>query len=84
MWTQDLPLEVDAAAPRGRRFRDLAAELLRAASRLLDGLAARLDWVAHAPDTDPVLEFYADAGAPEGALYVDGQLVGHLTGVTRL
>jgi hypothetical protein len=31
-----------------------------------------------------VLEFYAEAGAPEGALYVDGQLVGHLPGVTRL
>ncbi len=84
MWTQDLPLDVDAAAPRERRVRDLAADLLRAASRLLDGLAARLDWVAQAPDTDPVLEFYADAGAPEGALYVDGQLVGHLTGVSRL
>lgn len=31
-----------------------------------------------------VLEFYAEAGAPEGALYVDGQLVGHVSGVTRL
>jgi hypothetical protein len=31
-----------------------------------------------------VLEFHADAGAPEGALYVDGQLVGHVLGVTRL
>lgn len=30
------------------------------------------------------LEFYAEAGAPEGALYVDGQLVGTLPGVTRL
>lgn len=32
----------------------------------------------------PVLEFYAEAGAPEGALYVDGRLVGHLPGVNRL
>ena len=32
----------------------------------------------------PVLEFYAEAGAPEGALYVDGCLVGHLPGVNRL
>ena len=31
-----------------------------------------------------VLEFYAEAGAPEGALYLDGQLVGYLPGVTRL
>lgn len=29
-------------------------------------------------------EFHAEAGAPEGALYVDGRLVGHLIGVTRL
>jgi hypothetical protein len=83
MWTQD----VEHALPRERRFADLAADVLRAASRLLDGLAARLDWVpdAHlAAASEPVLEFHADAGAPEGALYVDGVLVGHLTGVNRL
>lgn len=28
--------------------------------------------------------FHAEAGAPEGALYVDGQRVGVLPGVTRL
>jgi hypothetical protein len=33
---------------------------------------------------DPVLEFYAEAGAPEGALYVDGRLVARLPGVQRL
>ena len=32
----------------------------------------------------PVLEFHAEAGAPEGALYVNGRLVGHLEGVRRL
>lgn len=37
--------------------------------------------VRRAPE---VLEFYADAGAPEGALYLDGQLVGYLPGVKRL
>ena len=31
-----------------------------------------------------VLEFHADAGAPEGALYVDGKLIGWLSGVKRL
>ncbi|MDP3612921.1 MAG: aconitase family protein, partial [Rubrivivax sp.] len=31
-----------------------------------------------------VLEFHGDAAAPEGALYVNGQLVGHLLGVNRL
>lgn len=30
------------------------------------------------------LEFYAEAGAPEGALYVDGQLTAQLDGVRRL
>ena len=33
---------------------------------------------------DPVLEFHGDAAAPEGALYVNGQLVGHVLGVSRL
>jgi hypothetical protein len=80
MWTQ----EVEHDLPRERRFSDLTADVLRAASRLLDGLAARLDWVPQAPVRESVLEFHADAGAPEGALYVDGVLVGHLTGVTRL
>jgi hypothetical protein len=32
----------------------------------------------------PVLEFYADAAAPEGTLYLNGQLVGTLHGVKRL
>ncbi|WP_235001991.1 hypothetical protein [Rhizobacter sp. OV335] len=37
-----------------------------------------------APPLPPVLEFYAQAGAPEGALYMDGELVGWVPGVTRL
>jgi hypothetical protein len=32
----------------------------------------------------PQLEFYAEAGAPEGALYLDGELVGWVGGVRRL
>ncbi|MEJ6004089.1 hypothetical protein WG899_00880 [Paucibacter sp. AS339] len=32
----------------------------------------------------PELEFYAEAGAPEGALYADGLRVGSLPGVKRL
>ncbi|MDZ7812130.1 MAG: hypothetical protein U5L74_03040 [Ideonella sp.] len=36
--------------------------------------------VAH---TDPIWEFHAEAAAPEGALYVNGELVGHV-GVKRL
>ncbi len=57
---------------------------LRQASRALARLAHRLGRVPRAPAAERVFEFYAEAGAPEGALYVDGQLVGHLPGVTRL
>jgi hypothetical protein len=31
-----------------------------------------------------MVEFHAEAGAPEGALYVNGRLVGRIEGVTRL
>lgn len=68
-------------APRG--LRALAAAVLLAASRALDGLAQRLA-LAPPASSEAVIEFHAEAGAPEGALYVDGQLVGHLSGVTRL
>jgi hypothetical protein len=62
-----------------------AAQALRALSRLFDSMALRLSFTPAA--TKPgqaVLEFHADAGAPEGALYVNGQLVGHVMGVKRL
>jgi len=71
-------------APEERRARGAAAALLRALSRLLDTLAERVALVEPAPITEPVLEYHADAGAPEGALYVNGRLVGHVLGVTRL
>jgi hypothetical protein len=62
-----------------------AAAALRAASRALVRVARRLGRERPvAAERDPVYEFYAEAGAPEGALYVDGQLVGHLHGVNRL
>jgi len=74
------------AAPELRRARELAAALLRAAGALLDRLALRLAEVevAAAELAEPVLEYHAEAGAPEGALYVNGQLVGHVVGVSRL
>ena len=78
----DLPF--DALAPEERRARTVAATLLRAASRMLDALAERLALVEARVAVDPVLEFHGDAAAPEGALYVNGQLVGHVLGVTRL
>lgn len=63
--------------------------LRRWAARLLRRLGARLCQAArhlsHAapvrrsvPMTLPRLEFHAEAGAPEGALYVDGDYVGRL------
>jgi len=79
-------LSPSLAAPRGSTWRPLAATLLRQASRVLARLARRLAVARTATHSqpDPTLEFYAEAGAPEGALYLDGQLVGHLPGVTRL
>lgn len=74
-----------AAQPR---LAPLAARALAAASRLLDRLAARLDAASAARpaivELVPLLEFHAEAGAPEGALYFDGELIGTLPGVTRL
>ena len=74
------------AAPRGHPLRQLAASSLRQASRLLARLARKLAirQAAHAGKRPPELEFYAESGAPEGALYLDGELVGHLPGITRL
>ncbi|HLL10935.1 MAG TPA: hypothetical protein VK570_07750 [Rubrivivax sp.] len=78
-------LPLDAAAPADRRTRDLAAALLRIASRALDALASRLAFVeARQAPSEPLYEYHAEAGAPEGALYVNGDLVGHVMGVTRL
>jgi len=68
-----------------RRPRLVVAVVLRAASALLARLARQI--VQRPAQPDPlalVLEFYAEAGAPEGALYADGKLVGFVSGVTRL
>lgn len=74
------------AAPVHSPARQLAARVLRQSSRWLARLARQMALRhRHAPGRHvPELEFYAEAGAPEGALYLDGQLVGHLPGVTRL
>jgi hypothetical protein len=66
------------------RARAVAARFLRAASRAFHSLAERLAVVDQQPLAEPVFEFHGEAGAPEGALYVDGQLVGHVLGVNRL
>ncbi len=83
MILREPPLYDDARA-EPRRLRDAAAELLRAASRALDRLALRLALVEPLAVSEPLFEYHADAGAPEGALYVNGLLVGRLEGVNRL
>lgn len=74
------------AAPRGSLMRRGAAIALRSASRTLARLSRRMRVTPAGQHMQraPELEFYAEAGAPEGALYVDGQYVGHVPGVTRL
>ena len=73
--------------PTGSAGRLALAHAAQAAARVLQALAERLaprEPRASAALTLPRLEFHADAGAPEGALYVDGVLFGHLPGVQRL
>lgn len=80
------PLLMPLLAPAAGTVR-IAAVMLLSASHRLQRLACRLaDGSARSavPAPSPVLEFHAEAGAPEGALYVDGVLVGHLRGVYRL
>lgn len=74
------------AAPRGHPWRHLAAVALRCASLGLARLARRLSLARapYRPQPVPELEFYAEAGAPEGALYLNGEYIGSLPGVSRL
>lgn len=66
------------------RPRSPAAAVLRASSLVLARLARRLEaraWTAHRSarsGPEPLFEFHAESGAPEGALFVDGRLIGHL------
>ena len=76
-WSSDRAPAADAA-------RDLAAQWLRHASGVLARLAADLGRASPASRGEPRFEYHAEAGAPEGALYVDGRLVGWIAGVRRL
>lgn len=74
-------------AARGPSIRRLLATVLRAASRSLARLSRQLSATERSRERivgEQVFEFYAEAGAPEGALYLNGQLIGYLPGVTRL
>jgi hypothetical protein len=68
----------------GRTLRRAAASALHGAGRWLDRWASALEVTVEAAATTPVLEFHAEAGAPEGALFVDGVRVGVIHGVRRL
>jgi hypothetical protein len=81
------------ARPLSYGWRYAVADLLRVASFLLARAARRLRTAEAAAQASaiprglPVVEFsciHHDAGAPEGALYVDGELVAILPGVIRL
>lgn len=78
-------LEPVAAHPVYRLCR-ASARCLRASSVLMSRWARRFRGQAGSgrPSADPVFEFHAEAGAPEGALFVDGMRVGTLDGVRRL
>lgn len=81
MLSKQVFFDVPARSPS----RLLAAAVLHACSKALGQLARRLLHVERTVRrADPVFEFYAESGAPEGALYVDGKLAGRLEGVSRL
>lgn len=79
-WTLEPPTR-----PWSERWRKGVARRLRRVGAQLAWLARRWGPATQAaPTRAPVFEFYAEAGAPEGALFVDGERVGVLDGVTRL
>lgn len=87
----------ESAPPLMATLLNIAAAVLRKASDLLESRAARVALAAQAEAIAAAeellaagvehVEFHAysrDAGAPEGALYVNGELVGFVSGVSRL
>ena len=86
--TTNLPW-ADAARPLSSTLLRLLSALLHAASQHAARAAERAAAAAEAAATPAIEtvefhELHRDAGAPEGALYVNGQLVAILPGVTRL
>ena len=79
------PGAFEAPRPAHEAARRAVAAGLRSTSAALARLSRRLaPSVSRAARPVPQLEFYAEAGAPEGALYLDGQFVGWVPGVNRL
>ena len=76
--------EYSSAHGLERKLRHAVAAVLRGASRLLSRMARRVATTPSRTTASGHLEFYSEAGAPGGAVYVNGLLVGYLTGVKRL
>ncbi|AMO22841.1 hypothetical protein GCM10027034_33220 [Ramlibacter solisilvae] len=79
--------EANTARPLSATLLYLVAAALRAASELASRRAQALSEVRDEAAMATTVEFHAlhrEAGAPEGALYVDGVLVGVIEGVKRL
>lgn len=79
----------DVARPLSAALVQLLAAALQAGGDVLTRAATRLHAAQASSAVPPVqtVEFHAfhrDAGAPEGALYVNGELVGIIDGVSRL
>ena len=78
----------DVAQPWSRVLVQVLAVVLNAAGKALTHAAVKMyEAQAVRRPAVEVVEFhpiYRDAGAPEGALYVNGELVGTIEGVTRL
>ena len=86
--TKTLPwAAADVARPVSAALLYFVAATLQTASTLLTRLAVRVSEAEAARPPVQFVEFHAvyrDSGAPEGALYVNGELVGMIEGVTRL
>jgi hypothetical protein len=92
-----MPWGASNSIPLSATALNLVARALRTVSELLESRAARLAEAAMAEAQDAAdellrasvetVEFhplFRDSGAPEGALYINGRLVGVISGVDRL
>ena len=86
--TKTLPwVHTDVARPLSAALLYFVAATLQAASNVLTRLAVRVTEAEAARSWPQTVEFHAvyrESGAPEGALFINGELVGTIEGVTRL
>lgn len=93
--TESFPTRYSAASvSTSYPLRHALAQALRTASQALARVASELSAVDARSDSAaatagnvyacPQLEFYAEAGAAEGALFADGVLAGYVPSVSRL